>query len=130
MKKIAIVLPALALLAGPALAHHSGAMFDRKKEAVLNGVIKEFGWNNPHSWIRIMVPDATGALKEWTVEMGPPSFLARAGWTKNTLKPGDKVELKVYPLYSGAAGGAFKAVTLADGKVLSERQTADPATAQ
>ena len=124
MKRLAFGLAALALAAGPALAHHSGAMFDRSKEAVLNGVIKEFGWNNPHSWIRIMVPDAAGVEKEWTVEMGPPSFLARSGWTRSTIKPGDKVELKVYPLKSGAAGGTFKQLTLADGKVLGERGTA------
>ena len=109
---------ATALAAGPALDHHSGVMFDRSKEVVLKGAIKEFGWNNPHSWIRIMAPDAAGAMHEWTVEMGAPGGLARAGWTRTSLKPGDQVELKIYPLKSGAPGGAFKQVTTADGKVL------------
>ena len=118
MKRITIAALGLALLAGPAFAHHSGAMFDRSKEAVLDGTIKEFGWNNPHSWIRLMVPDAAGEPKEWTVEMGAPGGLARAGWTKASLKPGDHVELKVFPLKSGGPGGAFKEVTTADGKVL------------
>jgi hypothetical protein len=118
MKAFAAALTALALVAAPAMAHHSGAMFERGKEVVLKGSIKEFGWNNPHSWIRIMVPDAAGAQTEWTVEMGAPGGLARTGWTKNSLKPGDKVELTVHPLKSGGPGGSFKQVVLPDGKVL------------
>ena len=118
MKRITIAALGLALLAGPAFAHHSGAMFDRSKEAVLDGTIKEFGWSSPHGWIRMMVPDATGALKEWVVEAGNPASLARQGWTKATLKPGDKVVLKIYPLKGGGLGGAFKQITLADGRVL------------
>ena len=117
MKRITIAALGLALLAGPAFAHHSGAMFDRSKEAVLDGTIKEFGWNNPHSWIRLLANDGTG-VKEWTVEMGAPGGLARAGWTTSSLKPGDHVQLKVHPLKSGAPGGSFEEVTTADGKVL------------
>ena len=117
MKRITIAALGLALVAGPALAHHSAAMFDHSKEAVLDGTIKEFGWNNPHSWIRLTANDGTGE-KEWTIEMGAPGGLARAGWTKNSLKPGDHVQLKVSPLKSGAPGGQFKEVTTADGKVL------------
>ena len=93
-------------------------MFDRGRETVISGTIKAFGWNNPHSWIRIMVPDAAGAAKEWVVEMNAPTGLARGGWTRNTLKPGDHVALTIYPLRSGQPGGAFKQVTLSDGKVL------------
>jgi len=118
MKTFASALAVLALSAGAATAHHSGVMFDHAKETVLNGTIKEFGWNNPHGWIRIMAQDAAGAEKEWTVEMTGPGNLARNGWTKTSLKPGDKVELKIFPLRSGGPGGAFKQVTLADGKVL------------
>jgi hypothetical protein len=114
---LSLVLSATAAL--PALAHHSGVMFDRTKEVVLKGAVKEFGWNNPHSWIRILVaPEAGGMPVEWTIEMGAPGGLARAGWTKTSLKPGDNVELHIYPLKSGAPGGAFKEVTTADGKVL------------
>ena len=118
MKLFVTALAALALGAGAASAHHSGVMFDHSKETVLDGTIKEFGWSSPHGWIRMMVPDATGALKEWVVEAGNPASLARQGWTKATLKPGDKVVLKIYPLKGGGLGGAFKQITLADGRVL------------
>lgn len=119
MKRAALYAGFLALCAGPALAHHSGAMFDHSKQTVLHGTIKEFGWNNPHGWIRILAStDAASAPVEWTVEMGAPGGLARAGWTKYSLKPGDVVTLTVFPLKSGSPGGQFKEVTTADGKVL------------
>lgn len=117
MKRLTVATLSLALLTGPAFAHHSGAMFDRSKVVVIEGTVKEFGWNNPHSWIRMIAHDQTGD-KEWTFEMGSWSGLARAGWNKYSLKPGDHVQLKAYPLKSGGPGGAFKEVTTADGKVL------------
>lgn len=119
-----IALAAFAVVAAPAAAHHSGAMFDRSKETRLDGTIKEFGWNNPHSWIYINAPDDKGEIKEWAIEMGSPSSLARGGWTRTTLKPGDKAVVTIHPLRSGAPGGTFVSVTLADGRTLGERRTA------
>jgi hypothetical protein len=49
MKKILWAL--LLCMTGSALAHHSPAVFDRTKQLKLAGVVKEFRWNNPHSWI-------------------------------------------------------------------------------
>jgi len=110
----------LLLLASPASAHHSGAMFDRTKEAVLVGTIKELGWVNPHSFIRVLVPDASGQTKEWVVELGPPNSLVRKGWTRSSLKPGEGVTMRVYPLKNGSSGGTFIGVTLASGKKLGD----------
>ena len=63
----------------PASAHHSGAMFDGAKEIVLVGTIKEFQYTNPHSWIQILVPSASGGEVEWSIETGAPIVLLRAG---------------------------------------------------
>ena len=38
---------AVALIAVPAFAHHSGAMFDDKKDVTLTGTVKEFQYTNP-----------------------------------------------------------------------------------
>jgi len=48
---------AAATFAVPAFAHHSFAMFDQEKTITLKGTVKEFEWNNPHVWMRIMVMD-------------------------------------------------------------------------
>jgi hypothetical protein len=105
-------------MAGPALAHHSFAMFDNQKEVTLVGTIKEFQWTNPHSWIQIVVTDPSGAMVEWSVEGGNPGDLARRGWKRTALKPGDKATVKIHPMKNGTNGGSLMTVMLEDGTVI------------
>jgi hypothetical protein len=106
----------------PAFAHHSPAAFEAQKTVTLAGVIKEFRWQNPHTWIELYVPNDKGEEVLWTVELTSPTYLVRAGWKSNTLKPGDKVTIVGRPLKSGEPGSAiFTSVTLADGRTLVER---------
>jgi hypothetical protein len=105
----------------PMSAHHSAAGIDRSKTVTLVGTVKEFGWRNPHSYMEIDVPNESGQTVTWKVEMTSPAFLIRAGWKATTLKPGDKVTVKVFPLRDGDPGGLFQSVTLASGEVLTER---------
>ena len=53
--------------------------------------------------------------------MTSPGNLVRAGgWTRNSVKPGDKVTITMAPLRDGKRGGALKKVTLVDsGKFLT-----------
>lgn len=106
--------------AGGAFAHHSGAMFEHDKTIELTGTIVSFGWTNPHSWIEIEVPNASGGTDKWGVECNSPNNMARSGWRSNTLKPGDQVTITVHPLRSGEKGGRFVSVKLADGTVLTD----------
>ena len=112
---------ALALLAGPAAAHHSYAMFDREKDLALTGTVSAFEWTNPHSWIEIQAPNAKGGADKWGVEMTSPAVLVRAGWKSTTLKPGDMVTITIHPLRSGETGGTFVSVQLPDGRVLTDK---------
>jgi len=116
--------------AGPALAHHSMAGFDRTKTVTLVGTVKQFKWANPHSWVEIEVPNDKGGVDTWNAEMTAPGILARAGWKSTLLKPGDKVSIVVRPLLSGEPGGLFVSVTLADGQVYTERGQPTPAAAK
>jgi hypothetical protein len=108
----------LVLSAGPALAHHSFAMFDREKTVTLAGTIKEFQWTNPHSWIQINVVNDKGVTQEWSIESLSTGTLSREGWRPRTFQPGDKVTLKVYPMKDGSAGGSFVGAILANGQTL------------
>lgn len=117
---------AAAATAGAASAHHSFAMFDRSKEVVLTGVVKEFQWTNPHSWVQLTVPRPGGTSVEWSVESGSPSSLARQGWKRTSLKPGDAVTLTINPLRSGQPGGNFVSVKFADGRVLGRNSGSAP----
>jgi hypothetical protein len=108
----------LVLSAAPAVAHHSGAMFDSSKEVTLNGSIKELQWTNPHSWIEVMVPDATGKPVQWSIEMEGPNVMHRQGWNARTIQVGDKVTIVAHPLKDGRSGGSYISIKLPDGRLL------------
>ena len=111
----AVVFAALALLAGvPAAAHHSFAMFDQTKIMTLEGTVTEFQWTNPHAFIEL---DAAGG-RHWSIELNRPNNLKRQGWSRDALKPGDKIKLRMSPLRNGKPGGLFLDLTRADGKLL------------
>jgi hypothetical protein len=109
---------ALATYLPGAHAHHSFASFDRAKRVTLAGVVKEFQWTNPHAWIQIVVADERGREVEWGIECGSPNMMARTGWKKSLLAPGDEVVAIVNPLLDGRPNGALVTITLADGTVL------------
>jgi hypothetical protein len=111
---------ALLLVAGAALAHHSPIVFDRTRQVTLTGVVTEFRWGNPHSWIHVDVADGDGKVANWSIEMNPASHLAREGWRSSTLKTGDKIAVVVYPLRNDEKGGQYISVTLPDGKKLGQ----------
>ena len=116
---LALILAAAALAAStwavPVSAHHSAAMYDRDKRRPLTGVVKEFQWTNPHVWIQVMVPDAKGADQEWGVECTSVNFMRRRGWARESLKPGDKVKMIIFPLKDGSRGGQFNKMTELNG---------------
>jgi len=109
---------AFTLTALPAIAHHSFAMFDMKKDVVVTGQVKDFQWTNPHIWIQLVSQDAQGKAVEWSIEGNSPSVLARQGWTKRSLKVGDTITITMHPLKDGTMGGDLVKAVLADGKVV------------
>jgi hypothetical protein len=124
----AIACLALSLLsfATTAAAHHSFAMFDRNQTQTITGTVKELQLINPHGWLRIMVPDASGAQNEWSLELGGAGQLGRFGWTQNAVHPGDKVVVQLHPLRDGSYGGQLISVTLPNGQVLGRGAGARP----
>ena len=113
------LLPALALSAVPAAAHHSYSMFDMNKTVALEATVSRFKWQNPHSFIEADV-QAPGGSERWAIEMTAPANLVQEGWKRTSLKAGDKVTITHHPLRSGAKGGSYAGVRLVDGKTLGD----------
>jgi hypothetical protein len=109
--------------ATPAIAHHSFAMYDNSKDVVLDGVVREFKWANPHGSIHLTVTQ-DGKPAEYSIEMSSLNVMSRQGWTRNTLKAGERVKVTMHPLKDGTQGGSFVGAVKADGTVL--RATAPP----
>jgi hypothetical protein len=124
VKSVAIAALGVATTAVPAIAHHSGSMFDGTKTVVIAGTVKELQWTNPHSYIWIYKnPDKPGESVTdpdllWAIELTSPGDLKRMGWSKDIVKPGDKVTISIRPLRSGSHGGGIVDMTLADGTVI------------
>ena len=118
LRKTAIytALLGLAAAAYPVSAHHSTTMFDRDQTIPLSGVVKELHWTNPHVAIYIenAVKQPNADTGMWLVELTSPGNLIRSGWSRNTIKPGDKVTAVVHPLRDGSKGAALNKITLTD----------------
>ncbi len=106
----------LAAAAYPVSAHHSTTMFDRDKTIPLTGTVKEVHWTNPHVAIYIenSVKQANADTGLWLIELTSPGNLVRSGWSRNTVKPGDKVTANVHPLRDGSKGAALNKITLTE----------------
>ena len=84
------------LLAGARVvsAHHSfTAAYDNTKRVEVEGVVKEFVWRNPHSFVRIDVTNKDGAVETWNLEWGSSSQLSASKYpvTRTSIKFGDRI---------------------------------------
>ena len=117
LQVVSLTVVAAALLAAPAIAHHSFAMFDAQTTVTLDGTVKEFEWVNPHSWLRIMVNDEkAGRPVLWAVELSSPSRLVTMGMRADSVKAGDAVSVTRHPMKDGSRGGQFIQAVLPGGK--------------
>jgi hypothetical protein len=86
------------------LAHHSASLsdFDAQHPVTLVGTVAEFRLVNPHSSIAFDVKDEKGHVRRWHVELGSSAALSRAGWTAETLKPGQGIKVVAAPAKDGS----------------------------
>jgi len=82
------------VLATNAAAHHSFAVyFDPQREATVEGVVTSFRFTNPHGLVVIEETDAQGQKHSWRAETNAPVVLQRRGWTRTSLRAGQRVTL-------------------------------------
>jgi hypothetical protein len=97
-------------------AHHSTAMFEWGKAVEMkNATVERWDWTNPHTFLYVST-----AGEHWAFEGMSPNHLGRIGWSKRTLKAGDKINLTYYPLKDGRKGGFNVTVTFTDGKIMKQ----------
>ena len=98
-----VLLLSLVVAAVPAVAHHAfAAEFDSTKPVLLKGKFTKMDWINPHSWVYFDVTYPDGKVVNWGAETPPPNGLYRNGWRKDTLKPGEEIEVQGFAAKDGA----------------------------
>ena len=108
------VLTVLAMLAGLSLvppvgfAHHGSSAYDFTKLITSKATVTSLEWGNPHCILKFDIKDEKGAVTPWSLEMYNPLWMARAGWTKDTLKPGDEIVVTFHPAKNGSGNGYIR----------------------
>lgn|SRR6266699_2651551 len=120
---IVFILMTFPMFGGLVLAHHSVAGYDTKTEMVLQGVVVEYRWRNPHVIVVWNVTDKNGKTVEWAGEMNSPTSMIQVGMNNQSLKRGDQIILTVNPSLTGNPLGVIRKITTMDGKTIVDRFT-------
>ena len=100
----------------PTYAHHAvAAEFDLNKKVTLQGRVTKVEWMNPHVYVYVDV-DAAGKTANWACETAGPNTLARQGWSRLSLKIGDRVTVVGYRARDGSYVASAREVVLASGR--------------
>jgi hypothetical protein len=98
----------LALVAAdPVIAHHGWSGYDNSQVLNLTGVIQESGYEHPHSYVRLAVPE-----KVWLVVLAPPSRMERRGVSRDMLAAGTTATVVGYPHRSDAGEMRAERITI------------------
>ena len=106
---------------GHAVAHHAEATFDHSKILFVTGTIREFLLANPHTLIYLGVTDSSGRTDVIVFQGGPAVVMTRNGWSRDSLKVGDKVRIDYTPRRDQKPGGMVITATRDGGEKFTWR---------
>ena len=101
LRIISFVVFGLLAFSIPVFAHHGGAAYETDKSVIVKGTVTAYIWSNPHVFVKVDVKDDKGNIVQWIVEAQNPVSILQIGWSKNTFKPGDEVEIDAMPAKNG-----------------------------
>jgi polyisoprenoid-binding protein YceI len=103
-----------------ASAHHAfAADYEAGKEGEVEGVITEVIYKNPHARYYLEVTNDDGSKELWDLQTMNLMMLGRVGWTKDTIKVGDKVKAEGILGRNDTKRLSINVVTIEDGRVIS-----------
>jgi len=119
--RILQLLSAVGLMASPAWAHHSEAGFNVDSVIAFTGTVTDVAWRNPHVYFKVESNTSSGETVEWEVETGAIPLLARSGWHRESLRPGDRITVRGHPAREiGRRYALLLSLEKADGSVLQQ----------
>jgi hypothetical protein len=109
---------AATVTAAPAAAHHSRAAFDTTTEVMIEGVVADVTWANPHIYFLLELASTDGSPSRQSVEVGPLSTVGPLGLSREVLTPGERVTVRANPNRRGPGQTVMGLdVTRSDGSI-------------
>ena len=106
----------------PLSAHHSAvAHFDTSQQIVLDGVVTDFQFVNPHGYFYFDVTSESGEISNWRCELAGATGLRRRGWTEELLVPGQRITVNGSPARREDNVCFTSSFTLEDGTEISRQ---------
>ena len=119
LRSLTVAATAAIAVAIPAWAHHSHANYKTNEFMNISGTITEVHWMNPHVWLYMEVANE-GRTSVWALEGGSIGALTRGGWTRDSMKPGDKVTVRCHHLKDSSDGCLLGFVTSINGAAMDK----------
>jgi hypothetical protein len=108
----------LLVVTAPSFAHHAWRGYDMKNLSTMTGTVTGFDFGNPHVWMDLYVKTDKGDIEKWSAGGPSPSRMANAGWSKDTLHPGDQITIVGNRISDGTFKMRLQKVVLASGRQL------------
>ncbi len=105
------------LLSASAFAHHGRASYSQDIIS-LEATVTEFRFVNPHVQVYFDITTEAGETEQWQGELTAPNRLARGGWTKNTLQPGDQIRITGRAARNDGHSVAINEIIMPDGEAI------------
>jgi len=125
LKQVLLATIAAAMMAAPAWAHHSFAMYDQTVTKTLSGKLTRYVPGANHAQLLFVVVDNDGNVMmkdgkpyQFGVETGSAIAMARNGVTVKTMAEGSFITVRFYPLRDGRDFGALAGMLVSCGKAM------------
>jgi hypothetical protein len=111
MKRLCFAAAASVVFSVTALAHHSGAAFDRAQRVEVQGTVERVEWSSPHARLYVTATGEDGVAVTWDFELPSPVTLMRRGWSRTALPIGAAVTV------TGSPARDFPHIAIATGVI-------------
>ncbi len=101
LRSIVFLVVGLLAVSVSLFAHHGNAAYDTTKTITVKGTVTDYVWANPHVFVKVDAKDEGGNIVHWVVEAQNPVSMTQIGWSKNTFKAGDEVEIEAMQAKNG-----------------------------
>lgn len=61
-------------------AHHGSADYHVDREVTVEGVVKQWRWSSPHTWVLLTVTRSNGSTEEWNGERAGGNLVVSRPW--------------------------------------------------